>query len=63
VSKSQKDEPFPPFNIRMSEDVARNIRVDAAKHDLKHGEFITLLYAFGKKNGFLEWLRCQHDKS
>ncbi len=59
MPRPPKKEPLPAFNIRMNEDVARSIKVEAAKLDLKHGEFVEGLFNIAKKNGLIDKIKAK----
>lgn len=62
-STEPEKEQWPIFGVRIPKEVAKKIRVQAAIHELEHGEFIVQLMYFAQKNGFYDWLTSNADKS
>jgi hypothetical protein len=44
------------FLVRIPPDIAEKMYADVARRDMKLGDFIEQLFAFGRENNFLEWL-------
>ena len=57
MKKSSHNTNLVPFQVRVPADIAIAIRVEAARHELNHGDLVHQMFIFAKRNGFFDALK------